>query len=177
MKVFVFYSSLGIAMIVGQTAVLTMPCFRGMFYDLIIPVVVFIRFNLPVRQGILLVFLLGFIMDLFSGGGFGLYLTVYFWIFLGVQAISSFFDVKGNLLRMLLIGLCVLLQNVFFFMFAVFPGRLASAFFPMLGHVTLQVFLGAVTGPAVVKGLECLLRKFKSRQHEVGSTGKDWLAS
>lgn len=177
MKVFVFYLFVGIAIIVGQTTVLTMPCFRGVFYDLTIPVVVFIRFNLPVRQGVLLVLSLGFIMDLFSGGPFGLYLTIYFWIFLGVQGISNFFDVKGNLFRALLIGFCVLLQNVLFSIFAIFPGRLASGLFPMAGHVVLQVFLGAVTGPAVVKGLEYVQRKVKSVQQEFGKAGKDWVSS
>ena len=174
MKFFSLYLPVGIAIIVGQTTVLTQPVFRGLFYDLIIPVVVFVRLNLPIREGVLVVLTLGFIMDLFSGGTFGLYLTVYFWIFLGVQGISSIFDVKGTLFRSLLIGLCVLLQNVFFAAFAVFPAKLASALFPLLGHVVWQVFLGAATGPAVVKGLEKIQRKIKSSQQEVGATGKDW---
>lgn len=176
MKVFILYLSVGIVIIVGQTTVLTMPFSKGFLYDLIIPVVVFIRLHLPVRQGVLLVLSLGFIMDVFSGGTFGLYLTVYFWIFLGVQAISSFFDVKGGLFRSLLIGVCVLSQNVFFFIFAVFSAGTAWALFPMLGHVVLQVLLGAATGPALVKGLEYLQRKITARQQEFGKKGRDWVS-
>ena len=122
MKVFFLYLFFGMVVIVVQTTVLMLPFFQGLFYDLIIPLVLFARLNLPVREGVALILVLGFVMDLFSGGTFGLYITVYFWIFLGVQGISSFFHVKGSLFRSLLIGFCVLLQNLFFCIFAVFPG-------------------------------------------------------
>jgi hypothetical protein len=176
MTVFVVYIIVGVAIIVGQTTVLTMPCLRGMSYDLVIPMVVFFRLNLAVKQGGPLVFLMGFAMDLFSGGSFGLYLTTYFWIFLGVQAVSTFFDVQGGLFRSLLIGLCVLLQNVFFAVFASFPDRLGDALFPLLGNVVLQVFLGAVTGSAIIKGLEYLQRRVASRQQQVENRGRDWVS-
>jgi hypothetical protein len=175
-KVFFLYFSVGIAIIVGQTTVLSLPVFQGVFYDLLIPVVVFVRLNLPIRGGVLLVLSMGFVMGLFSGGAFGLYLTVYFWVFLGVQGISNFFEVKGGLFRSLLIGLCVLLQNLFFFAFAVFPDKLAPALVPQLGHVAWQVIFGAATGPTVIKCLERLQRKIATSRQEGGKAGKEWVS-
>jgi cell shape-determining protein MreD len=177
MKVFFLYLVIGMAVIVGQTTVFTLPVFQGLFYDLMIPLVLFLRLNLPVREGIVLVLALGFVMDLFSGGTFGLYLTVYFWTFLGVQGISSFFHVRGGLFRSLLIGLCVFLQNVFFCIFAVFPGELVPAFSAHLGLVAWQTVFGAATGPTLVKSLERLLRHMKTVERKAGTAGKDWVSS
>jgi hypothetical protein len=177
MKVFFLYFVIGMAVVVIQTTVLTLPVLQGLFYDLLIPIVLFIRLNMPVKEGIVLVLALGFAMDLFSGGTFGLYLTVYFWTFVGVQGISSFFHVRGGLFRSLLIGLCVFLQNIFFCVFAVFPGELVPALTGMLGLVAWQTVFGAATGPAVVKSMERVLRHMKKVEQENGTAGKNWVSS
>jgi cell shape-determining protein MreD len=178
MKVFFLYLVIGMAIIVTQTTVLTIPVFEGLFYDLLIPVVLFVRLNMPVREGVIVVLALGVVMDLFSGGTFGLYLTVYFWTFIGVQGISSFFHVRGSLFLSLLIGLCVFVQNIFFCIFAVFPAGLVPALSAQIGVVIWQTLFGAATGPALIKSLERLLRHMKKIGEENnGTAGKDWISS
>lgn len=173
MKIFFVYFFIGMAMVVAQTTVLTLPVFQGLFYDLLIPMVAFVRLGLPAGKGVVLVLTVGFAMDLFSGGPFGLYLTAYFWIFLGVQGISNFFDVRGNLFRSLLVGFCVLAENMMFCIFGGLPGELFPAFSHHVGPVAWQIVFGAMTGPAIIKGLECLLRKIKAAERDTGSKGQE----
>jgi rod shape-determining protein MreD len=174
-KTFSVYLVVGVAIIVGQTTVLTLPLFQGMFYDLLIPMVVFIRLNLAVKRGAALVLLVGFVMDLFSGGPFGLYLTVYLWIFIGVQAVSNYFNVQGNLFRSILIAICVLLENVMFCIFSVFPGELIPVLTPRIGSVVWQAVFAAITGTTIVIVLERLHRRIEALQHEAGKSRQDFV--
>lgn len=145
---------LGIAIIVIQTTIFRLPSFQGILYDLLIPLVVFGRLNLSERKAVILVVIIGFLMDLFSGGIFGLYLTAYFWIFLMVKGISNYFDVKDTLFRSVFLALCVLAENLILFVFGTTPLRgielLASRIGPVLG----QIILVAITGPAILAVLE-----------------------
>jgi rod shape-determining protein MreD len=74
------------------------------FYDLLIPFIVYLSLSRPVRESLPFILFLGFIMDNLSGGPFGLYLTTYFWLYVGVRGITMFIQV-GN--RLLIIALIV----------------------------------------------------------------------
>jgi cell shape-determining protein MreD len=83
------------------------------FYDLLIPFIVYLGLVRPVRESIPLVILLGFIMDNISGGPFGLYLTIYFWMFVGVKGITAFIQVGNRLVIItLIIVISVLFENL-----------------------------------------------------------------
>jgi hypothetical protein len=161
-KVFFLYTIVGLATVVGQTTVLRLPAFQGVFYDLLIPLIIFARLNLTLRASGLLVLMLGFVMDLFSGGVFGLYTTGYLWILLLVQGVSSYFNVQGTACRSVLIALCVLGQNVVFLVSTAHPWEgwqwLGAQIWPALG----QLMLAAVTGPAVLSLLETMHRGLKA---------------
>lgn len=154
MKTFLLYATIGLATIVGQTTILRLSLFQGIFYDLLIPMVVFVRLNLPVRTAAILVLIIGFVMDLFSGSQFGLYLSVYFWIFIVVKGVSNYFDVQGSMFRSMLIALGVLAEHLIFFVFSVVPGNGVSLLACRIAPVMWQTIFAAITGPAIVMGLE-----------------------
>jgi len=170
-KVFCLYSVIGLATIVGQTTLLRMPVFQGVFYDLLIPLVVFMRLHLTFTEASLLTLILGFVMDLFSGGVFGLYMTVYVWIFLLVQGVSDYFNVRGTACRSALIAFCVVGQNLIFLISTAHPWKgwhwLSAQIWPALG----QIILAAVTGPAVLSLLETMHRSLKAPE-AISSRGK-----
>ncbi|MBW2108538.1 MAG: hypothetical protein JRI36_07735 [Deltaproteobacteria bacterium] len=175
MKAFLVYLAIGIGVIVVQTTVLTLPRFEGVFYDLLIPMAVFARLNLTGARAWALILATGFVMDLFSGGPFGLYMTVYFWIFVGVRGVSKLCDVQGALFRSLLVGVCVLAEHVVFCVFFTVSGDSAPALLCHLGSVLWQVVFGGVSGPALIRGLEMLNRRIKAAW-EVGSSNEQDLA-
>jgi hypothetical protein len=162
-KVFFLYTIIGLATIVGQTTILRLPVFQGVFYDLLIPLVIFMRPHLTLTESSLLTLILGFVMDLFSGGVFGLYMTVYLWIFLLVQGVSDYFNVQGTACRSALMALCVLGQNLLFLVSTAHPWKgwhwLSGQIWPTLG----QIMLAAVTGPAVLSLLETMHRSLQTQ--------------
>jgi hypothetical protein len=171
-KVFCLYSIIGLATIVVQTTLLRMPVFQGAFYDLLIPLVFFVRLHLSLTKAGLITLILGFVMDLFSGGIFGLYMTVYLWVFLLVQGVSDYFNVGGTACRSVLIAVCVLGENLIFLTSTAHPWKgwlwLSAQIWPTAG----QIFLAAATGPAVVSLLETMHRSLEDSEAVTGRVAK-----
>jgi rod shape-determining protein MreD len=163
---------IGLFAVVAQTTILRLPLFHGVFYDLLIPLVVFLRLNLPGKNGILVVLILGLIMDLLSGGVFGLYLSIYFWIFLWIKSVSRYFDVFDTIFQSILIGACVLGQHLVFCISVAAPSKLLAA---QKGSVILQLIFAALTGPGILMLLGRLQTRFETRssgtpQQEIGNS-------
>lgn len=91
-------------LVILQTTIMPYLPLLNKFYDLLIPFIVYLSLFRPVRESLPFVLFLGFIMDNLSGGPFGLYLTTYFWLYVGVKGITMFIQV-GN--RLLIIALIV----------------------------------------------------------------------
>lgn len=163
MKVFLLYAMVGLATIVAQTTILRLPVFQGVFYDLVIPLVIFVRLYWTWTASSLLALSLGFVMDLFSGGVFGLYMTLYLWISLLVPGVSNYFNVRGTACRSAMMALGVLGQNLLFLVSTALPWKgchwLNDQFWPVLG----QIVLAAVTGPSVLSLLETMHRSLQTR--------------
>lgn len=99
-------------LIILQTTVMPYLPLLDKFYDLLIPFIVYLGLSRPLRESLFFVLLLGFIMDNLSGGPFGLYLTTYFWLFIGVKGITMFIQVANRLFIItLIIATGVLMEN------------------------------------------------------------------
>ena len=100
-------------LVILQTTVMPYIPLLDKFYDLLIPFIVYLSLSRPVRESLPFVLFLGFIMDNLSGGPFGLYLTTYFWLYLGVMGITMFIQV-GNRLSIITIVIAsgVLFENL-----------------------------------------------------------------
>ena len=90
-------------LVILQTTVMPHLPLLDRFYDLLIPFIVYLGLSRPVRESLPFVLFLGFIMDNLSGGPFGLYLTTYFWLYVGVKGITTFIQVGNRLLIITLI--------------------------------------------------------------------------
>lgn len=162
MKVFCLYSMVGLATVVGQTTILRLPLFRSLLYDLLIPLVVFLGLRLRDGRGVSLVAILGLVMDLVSGGIFGLYLSTYFWIFLSVKGISRYFDVDDTIFQSILIAVCVLGQHLVFCASLAPPWKGAQLLAAQTTPVLLQTALAALTGPGILMVLGRLQSRFRT---------------
>jgi cell shape-determining protein MreD len=107
-----FYIGTCLFLIIIQTTLFAyFNVFAGM-YDLLIPFVIFISICLPLRESLPFVLILGLIMDNLSGSPFGLYLTFYFWLFVGVRWILKFLRVSNKFFLALVVVVAVLIQNL-----------------------------------------------------------------
>jgi rod shape-determining protein MreD len=84
-------------LVILQTTVMPYLPLLDKFYDLLIPFIIYLSLSRPVRESLPFVLFLGFIMDNLSGGPFGLYLTTYFWLYVGVKGITTFIQVGNRL--------------------------------------------------------------------------------
>jgi len=150
MKVASVYIVLGMAVAVLRTTLLGLPFFHNAVYDLLIPIVVFVRLRLPVKEGVFIVLFMGYVMDLVSGGQFGLYMTTYLWVFIGVKLISNYFSVQENFSLSVLLVVCVLFENLLFLVFSLGVGDGAFLAARMVGPLLWQVALAALTGPFIL---------------------------
>jgi rod shape-determining protein MreD len=143
-----FNISVCLFLVILQTTVMPYLSLFNRFYDLLIPFIIYLGLSRPVRESLPFVFFLGFIMDNLSGGPFGLYLTTYFWFFIGVIGITKLIQVGNRPFILILIAVAgVLTENLIFLgTFAIFsPDHQFSGDAAKI--ITIQVLWAVFTGP------------------------------
>lgn len=102
-------------LVVFQTTVYDLFPVLTHFVDIVIAYVVYVGLFLPFGVSVGLIVVLGVLMDSISGGPFGLYLTVYLWIVLGLKPFVTILNLKNiYTLQMLLCG-AVVFENLVLF--------------------------------------------------------------
>ena len=145
-----FYAAVCLFLIVLQTTILPfIPLFESI-YDLLIPFVIYLGLYRPIREGLILVFFLGFLMDNLSGSHFGLYLTIYCWLFIGVKWITTLFQVGNRVLFSVVVAVGVLIGNgIIISSFAIQGGDMRLPENAMQ-TVLIQFMWALVTGPPLL---------------------------
>ena len=129
-------------------------------YDLLIPFVIFISICLPLRESLPFILILGLIMDTISGSPFGLYLTFYFWLFVGVRWILKFLSANNKFFLALVVVVAVLIQNVLIIGTFGFAGPEWQLPANALKDITLQFFWALTTGPLFLFVLLAISKRF-----------------
>ena len=141
-----FYVGVCLVLILLQTTILPFIPLLENIYDLLIPFVIYLGLYRPLREGLILVFILGFLMDNLSGSPLGLYLTIYCWLFIGVKWITTLFQVGNRVLSSVVVAAGVLIGNgIFITSFTLQPdmGLPENAI-----HTTfVQLLWALITGP------------------------------
>ncbi|UCF94475.1 MAG: hypothetical protein JSW39_10040 [Desulfobacterales bacterium] len=109
-----FYISACLGLIIFQTTVMPNLPLLDRFYDLLLPFVIYVGASRPVRESLIFVLFVGFLMDSLSGSPFGVYLTTYLWLLIGVEFISKFLRLGNRLLLALLVLGGVIIENIIF---------------------------------------------------------------
>jgi len=114
---------------------------------------------------------LGMLMENLSGGAFGLFLTAYVWLLIGVRLATSVIRADNPILLVTLIMAGVLLQNVIFF------GALAAAG-PSLPHpgdalrmITEQIGWVLLVGPFLAVFMRHV-RRFMGKRMQRADAGQ-----
>jgi hypothetical protein len=142
-----FHVGICLCLVLFQTTV--MPYFHlfDRFYDLLAPFVIYLSLFQSLRQSIPVILFFGFLMDSLSGGPFGLYLTTYIWLFIGVKWIITFLHVGDSFLLPFIVSVGVLLQN-FIFIGTIAISDPGTQFLSAdISMVTVQVLWAIFTGP------------------------------
>ncbi len=143
-----FYLVVSVLLLVLQGTVIQLsPFLRDTFYDLLIPLVVYLALFRPRRESLAVVILLGLVVDSLSGAPFGMFTTAYFWLFMSLKWITQFLHASNTLLMPVVVALAVFVENLFFTVIitAFVP---AQGFLPRaLQSLGAQFLWALVTGP------------------------------
>ena len=109
---YVFHILVGFCMVVFHTTIVPNSTLFGGFYDLLAVFVVYMGFFRSPREAIPFILFFGLVMDVFSGGIFGLYATAYFWLYVSILGLTLFVR-KNNMLLMPVMALFgVVFENI-----------------------------------------------------------------
>ena len=129
-----FYVGVCLFLILLQTTILPFIPLLQSIYDLLIPFVIYLGLYRPIREGLIFVFILGFLMDNLSGSPIGLYLATYCWLFIGVKWITTLFQVRNRILISLVVASFAIAPDMRL------PGNAIQTVF-------IQLLWALVTGP------------------------------
>ena len=145
--IYCFYVAVCLFLVILQTAVFRHLPLLNSFYDLLIPFIIYLALYRPLREGLIFVVLFGFIMDNISGSSFGLYMTTYFWLLIGVKWTIKFVQVGNRFLLSVVVAVGVLIENLVFI--GTFTVSSPDANFPvgMWSTVVVQLLWALGSGP------------------------------
>lgn len=148
---YLFYLLVAFSFTVIETTILPIFSIFQNFFDLQLVLVIYLGFFTHLGRTLPLVIFMGFIMDSVSGGPFGLYLTVYVWLFAGVNLLSGFFYHGGKIIVPLLMVLGVLVQNIIILSSIAIMDKQLAIFAEGWSLVVKQLLWALLIGPFVFK--------------------------
>ena len=141
-----FYICACLCLIIFQTTIIPHISLFNHFYDLLIPFIIYLGLFRPAREGILFILVPGFLMDSLSGGPFGLYVTIYLWLFIVVKSVSKYLHVRNNILLVFIVAAGVLMENIIFIVSISMSGPDAQFLSITAKTVIFQILWAVSTG-------------------------------
>lgn len=142
-----FHIVICLGLIVVQTTVMPYIPLFDRFYDLLSPFVIYLSIFRSNRESLVIIFLFGFFMDIISGGPFGLYITAYVWLFIGVRWAITFLHVGDSMLLPFVVALGVLMENFIFVVTSAMFEQSSRVSEAVVSTIIVQVLWAIFTGP------------------------------
>ena len=112
--IYCLYIGVSLGLIILQATLIPLLPFSDKIYDLLVPYVLYLGLFRPAWKTLPIIILLGLVMDNLSGGPFGLFTSIYFWLFLGAIWMRTFIHASNMFLLPIVVACGVLLENVVF---------------------------------------------------------------
>ena len=161
MNYFVFFAC-SLFMVICQTTILPRLSFVGYFFDLLLPLVIYLAAFRRLPEALPLTLFLGVLMDSLSAGPFGLYLTSYVWLFIGTRAAATVVRAENPLMLVLILIGAVAVQNALFFAVLGASGRGDLAGFAVR-VMAEQIGWVLLVGPFLAWGMRSAHRRVSRR--------------
>ena len=145
-----FYILASLSLVLVQTTLIpALPMFDK-FYDLLIPIIIYLSLFRSLSEGIPVIFFFGIIMDSLCGGPGGLYLATYIWLYAGIRWLSRFLHTGNIVLSAVAVAVgvafeCLVLMG---YMVILAPGAIIPA--DAAKTVLLQIIWALITGPVIL---------------------------
>jgi len=147
------YLAAGLLLVICQTTLLPLLPVVRHFFDLLLPLVIYLAAFRPLHEALPFTLFLGILMDNLSGGPFGLYLTSYVWLLIGARLAAMVVRAENPIMLVLLLIAAVAAQNGLFFavLGAAGQGDFSGGF--ALRIMTEQIGWVLLIGPFLALGM------------------------
>ncbi len=157
--IYFFFAFTMVAFVLFQTSIV--PDLWGLdkFFDLIAILMVYLAIYRPPGECVAFGLLSGAVMDSISGGPFGMYMTIYCWLFVGIWLVKNYLHVGNSILIPLITTVSVFVENV---MIISVMAMIESNFDlgpEMFRNVLIQLIWAVAAGPVVIFAIRKLQRK------------------
>lgn len=123
------------------------------FVDLQITFVIYAGLFLSIAESAILIILLGIFMDSITIGPFGLYLSIYLWILLGLQPFVTLLNLNNTHSLRLLLCIAVVFENVMMFLGTVILKQEIGFLSEALRESAFQLGWTLLLGPYLIQML------------------------
>ena len=165
-----FHILVGFCMVVFHTTITPYSNLFSGFYDLLVILVIYLGFFRSPKEGIPFIIFFGIVMDVFSGGIFGLYATAYLWLYVAILGLTLFIRKNNVLLLPVIVLFGVIFENLAMIGITTVMDPRAVIPETVAGIIFGQAVWAFFTGPVLILGVKYVddkLEKFaKSRENE-----------
>lgn len=145
-----FYILVSLCLVLIKTTLIPeLPLFEK-FYDLLIPIIIYLSFFRRKLEGIPIVIFFGFIMDSLCGGPMGLYMAIYIWLYVGARWIAKLLHTGSFILLAVAVALGVIFEIAALLGYMAFLAPNASIPVDAGGTIALQIMWALLTGPLIL---------------------------
>jgi cell shape-determining protein MreD len=145
-----FYILVSLCLVLIKTTLIPgMPLFDK-FYDLLLPIIIYLSFFRSKVEGVPIVLFFGVIMDSLCGGPMGLFLIIYIWLYVGMRWLAQFLHTGSVLLLALAVAIGVVFEISILLGYMALLAPRASIPVDAGETVALQIMWALITGPMIM---------------------------
>lgn len=146
----VFYILASLCLVIIKTTLIPGVALFDKFYDLLIPIIIYLSLFRPMREGAPIVLFFGLIMDSLCGGPVGLYLTTYIWLYAGMRWLSQFLHTGSFVMLALSVTFGVVFEGLVMLGYMVLLAPTAIIPEDTAQTIMMQVVWSLLTGPVIL---------------------------
>ena len=146
----IFYMLVSLCLVIIKTTLIPGMALFDKFYDLLIPIVIYLSLFRPIREGAPIVLFFGLIMDSLCGGPVGLYLATYIWLYTGMRWLSQFLHTRSFILLALSVTFGVAFEGLVMLIYMVMLSPTALIPEDTARTLVMQLIWSLFTGPVIL---------------------------
>ncbi len=146
----IFYMLVSLCLVIIKTTLIPGMALIDKFYDLLIPIIIYLSLFRPIREGAPIVLFFGLIMDSLCGGPVGLYLATYIWLYAGMRWLSQFLHTRSFILLALSVTFGVAFEGLVMLIYMVMLSPTALIPEDTTRTLVMQLIWSLFTGPVIL---------------------------
>ena len=146
----VFYILVSLCLVLIKTTLIPGVPLFDKFYDLLLPIIIYLSFFRSKVEGVPIVLFFGVIMDSLCGGPMGLFLIIYIWLYVGMRWLAQFLHTGNVMLLALAVAIGVVFEISILLGYMALLAPRASIPVDAGETVALQIMWALITGPMIM---------------------------